>query len=105
MKKVCVVGVGAIGSHVVLLLRNCANVHMVDMDRVERKNVLSQFHAGNAVGKNKAVALQQLMRFLFNVKVDSVPHQLTRSNATEILGGSDLVLDCLDNGEAGPFSV
>ena len=100
MKKVCVVGVGALGSHAVLLLRNCANVHMVDMDRIERKNVLSQFHAGNAVGKNKAVALQQLMQFLFSVKVGAVPHRLTASNATEILGGSDLVLDCLDNGES-----
>jgi siroheme synthase (precorrin-2 oxidase/ferrochelatase) len=101
MKKVIVVGTGALGSHAVQFLRNSeANILMVDFDRVERKNTLSQFHAQNAVGKNKVVALQQLMQFLFNVKIGAIPHRLTSLNASEILGGSDLILDCLDNGES-----
>jgi len=101
MKKVTVVGIGALGSHAVLLLRNCgANILMVDFDRIERKNVLSQFHAQNAVGKNKVVALQQLMQFLFNTKIGAIPHRLVSLNASEILGGTDLILDCLDNGDS-----
>lgn len=100
MKKIIVIGAGALGSHAVLLLRNVAAIVAVDFDRIERKNVLSQFHAQNAVGKSKVVALQQLMQFLFSVKIGAVPHKLTSSNATEILGGSDLLLDCLDNGES-----
>lgn len=94
-------GVGALGSHAAMLLRNCdANLVAIDFDRVERKNVLSQFHAQGAVGKNKVVALQQLLQFLFGVKIGTVPHKLTSLNASEILGASDLILDCLDNGEA-----
>lgn len=101
MKKITIVGVGALGSHAVLLLRNNeASILAVDFDRIERKNVLSQFHAQNAVGKNKVVALQQLMQFVFGVKIGAVPHRLTSQNAMEILGGSDLILDCLDNGES-----
>jgi len=101
MKKVAVTGVGALGSHAVMLLRNCdANILAVDFDRIERKNVLSQFHAQNAVGKNKVVALQQLMQFLFNTKIGAIPHRLVSLNASEILGGTDLILDCLDNGDS-----
>lgn len=99
MKKIVIVGVGALGSHAVLLLRSCeANILAVDFDRVERKNVMSQFHAQNAVGKNKVIALQQLMQFLFASKIGAIPHRLTSLNAPEILAGADLILDCLDNG-------
>jgi molybdopterin/thiamine biosynthesis adenylyltransferase len=99
--KIVVVGVGALGSHLVPLLRNVsANIVAVDFDRIERKNVLSQFHPQNAVGKSKAVSLQQLMQFLFGSKIGAVPHRLTSLNASEILGGAELAVDCLDNGES-----
>lgn len=99
--KITIVGAGALGSHLVPLLRNAkANVVVVDFDRIERKNVLSQLHAGNSVGKSKVVALQQLMQFLFSFKVGAIPHRLTSLNATEILGESGLIVDCLDNGES-----
>lgn len=99
--KITVVGAGALGSHLVPLLRNArANLVVVDFDRIERKNVLSQFHAQNAVGKSKVVALQQLMQFLFASKVGSIPHRLTAENDDQILGDSGLIVDCLDNGES-----
>jgi molybdopterin/thiamine biosynthesis adenylyltransferase len=100
MKRIVIVGTGALGSHVAMFLRNAAAIIVVDFDRIERKNILSQMHAQNAVGKSKAVALQQLMQFLFGIRVGAVPHRLTSLNAAEILGGVDLVLDCLDNGES-----
>lgn len=101
MKKVTIVGVGALGSHVALFLRNCeATINIIDFDRIERKNVASQFHAQNAVGKNKTVALQQLMQFLFAIKIGSIPHKLSSENDDQLLAGADLIIDCLDNGEA-----
>jgi len=99
MSRVVIVGVGALGSHVAPLLRNVARLEIVDMDRVEQKNTLSQFHARNSVGKNKTTALQQAMNFLWGTKVDAVPHKLVENNVQQLLGGVDLVLDCLDNGE------
>jgi len=101
MKRITVVGVGALGSHVVMLLRNVgADLRVIDFDRVEQKNVLSQFHGKTQVGKNKCQSLAQTMNFLFGTKMIMFPHRLTSENDTQLLGGSDLLIDCLDNGTA-----
>ena len=101
MKAIVVVGVGALGSHAVQFLRGAgASIRAIDFDRVEQRNVASQFHGKPSVGKAKVVALQQSMAFLFGTKIDAVPHKLVADNARELLGRADLVLDCLDNGEA-----
>jgi molybdopterin/thiamine biosynthesis adenylyltransferase len=100
MKRgVCIVGCGALGSHLVQAIRNeDIDLRLIDDDRLEAKNVLSQFHVRQQVGKNKAQALAQTMQGFFGVKVDSViPHRLTADNVATLLMGSALVVDCLDN--------
>lgn len=98
MKTVVIVGVGALGSHVVQFLRNEAALRVVDFDRVEQKNVLAQFHSKPSVSKGKVQSIQQTMQFLFGLKVEGIPHKLVAENAKEILARADLVIDCLDNG-------
>ena len=100
MKAVTIVGAGALGSHLAQFLRNAAKLRVVDFDRVEQKNVLSQFHSRSSLGRAKVVALQQTLSFLFGTKVEGLPHQLIEENARELLGGADLVIDCLDNAAA-----
>lgn len=100
MKNVIIAGAGALGTHVALFLRNHAQLKMIDFDRVERKNVLSQFHGKASVGKNKAQAMQQTMKFLFGIKVDAVPHRITEDNVDVLLQDADLVIDCLDNAKS-----
>ena len=109
MKKIVIVGVGALGSHVALLLRNLDMQNVpgkpgelfrlvaVDFDRVEQKNTLAQFHGKASVGKNKALGLQQTINFLFGVKIDAVPHKLVAENVQALLRDAALVIDCLDN--------
>lgn len=99
--RVVVVGVGALGSHVVQLGRSLpVQWKVIDYDRIEAKNLLAQFHTRMGVGKNKAQALQQAMQGMFGVKIDAVPHRLTADNTEALLGDADLVVDCLDNAEA-----
>ncbi len=107
LQRVIVVGVGALGSHVVQLLRNIdlqtinGRLHKlvaVDFDRIEQKNVLAQFHAKTGIGKNKAMSLQQTVNFLFGVKIEAIPHKVTKDNVQTVLGDAALVIDCLDNG-------
>jgi len=98
MKKVTIVGAGALGSHLVMLLRNHADMKVVDFDRIETKNTMSQLHGKSTVGKNKAKSLQQTMLFLFGTRLEAVPHRLEPSNVKELLEGSDLVVDCVDDG-------
>ena len=96
--KIVLVGAGALGSHLVLFARNVdATWKVVDFDRVEQKNTLSQFHTRMGLGKNKAQALQQTMQGLFQGKLEAVPHKLIAGNAQALFDGADLVVDCLDN--------
>lgn len=100
MKNVTIVGAGALGSHVAMLLRNEADLKVVDFDRVEQKNTLSQFHGKPGVGKLKVQALAQTMQLLWGLRVGTVPHKLNTENDDQLLYGSELIIDCLDNGTA-----
>jgi molybdopterin/thiamine biosynthesis adenylyltransferase len=99
MKRVVIVGVGALGSHVAMLLRNTdAKLHVIDDDRVEQRNIASQFHGQPGVGKLKVQALQQSLDFLFRLRVDSTSTRLRADNTEQLLSGAALVIDCVDNG-------
>ena len=88
MSTVVIVGVGALGSHLVLLARNwSAKLKLVDFDRVEQKNTQAQFHSKMGLGRNKAQALGQAMQGMFGLKVDSLPRKL-RSNLARNLTSS-----------------
>lgn len=96
-----IVGVGALGSHLVQFIRNLdVEIVVVDFDRVEQRNVMSQFHGRPSVSKLKVQALQQLMNFTFKRKVSINSNRVTAQNAAQILGDANLVVDCLDNGES-----
>ena len=96
--RVVVIGVGALGSNMLLAARNAkVDWRIVDFDKVESKNTMSQFHTKMGLGKNKTLSLSQSLNGLWGVKVDTVPHKLTADNVHQLLHGADLVVDCLDN--------
>jgi molybdopterin/thiamine biosynthesis adenylyltransferase len=97
-KTVVIVGVGALGSHVLLNARNWdTRFKVIDFDRVEQKNTQAQMHTRMSLRRNKAQAVQQSMQGMFGLKVDAVPHKLTSENAKQLLQGADLIIDCTDN--------
>lgn len=101
MKTVVIVGGGALGSNLIMAVRNVgALLKLVDFDVVEKKNTLGQFHTSMGVGRKKVIALQQAMMGMWGVKIEAVPHKLTKDNATVLLSGASLVVDCVDNSEA-----
>ena len=98
MQRIVIIGVGALGSHLCLLGRNWdAQLVVVDFDRVEQKNIASQFHSRMGVGRNKTQALQQAMQGLFSLRLEAVPHRFVEDNARSLLEGADLVVDCVDH--------
>ncbi len=102
-KLVTIVGVGALGSHVVQFLRNLdVQLRLIDFDRVEQKNTGSQFHGKPHIGRFKVESLKQSMSLLWGgllgTKVQAYTSKLTEGNVLQVLAGSDLVIDCLDNG-------
>jgi len=100
-KRVIIAGVGALGSHLAQFIRNeDIKLVVVDHDKVEQKNVLSQFHGKASVGKNKAQSMAQTMKFLNGMKLEALPRKIVANNVDALLKKSDLVIDCLDNLEA-----
>ena len=105
MKKlITIVGVGALGSHVALLLRNVeADLKIIDFDRVEQKNTASQFFGKPNVGKSKVDSLKQNLFFFFEKPVLALPRELQENNVSELLTcvpENSVIIDCLDNGKA-----
>jgi molybdopterin-synthase adenylyltransferase len=97
MKSVVIVGLGALGSHVVLLSRNWGVTHwLVDFDKVAPKNAQAQFHTKMGLSKYKTGALQAAMQGLFGLVVNTRSVKVSKLNLRELLL-SDLILDCTDN--------
>ena len=97
-KRVVVVGIGALGSHTILAARNWEEtLAVVDFDRVEAKNVQSQFHTRMGKGKSKGLALNDAMRSLFGRTLDVFPVKLNNGNVAQLIGTADLAIDCTDN--------
>ena len=100
-KKIVIIGLGALGSHAALFARSLdVDLVLVDFDRVEAKNTLGQFHVKGSLGKNKAMALDQSLQFLFGRRSTVIPHRLVPDNVEAILGGATVIVDCTDNGDA-----
>lgn len=101
MAKIVVVGIGALGSNFVQLARNLPDVQLtlIDHDRVEAKNTMSQFHGKPGVGKLKVEALKGTLQFLWGMRASVYPQKLDAANAEELLGRADLIVDALDNAE------
>jgi molybdopterin-synthase adenylyltransferase len=97
-KKLVVCGVGAIGSHAAVALRNLAvEIVLVDFDRVESKNLASQAYVKASVGKLKAEALKLQLLTFYGVSAKSFGVRLTESNAETLLVGASLAVDAFDN--------
>jgi len=98
MKTVTIVGVGALGSHVMLFARNWkVGFHLIDFDKVEQKNTQAQFHSRMGLRQNKAQALAKGLLGLYGLKVRATTHKVTTDNVEALLGNSALVIDCTDN--------
>ena len=98
MKRVTIIGVGALGSNLVQLLRNLdVTLRIADFDRVEHKNVRSQFHGKPHVGRLKTDAVKATMSLMWGLNIEAMPAQMVATNIGIVIDPSDLIVDCLDN--------
>ena len=94
-------GVGALGSNAVVACRNLeATLVLVDFDRVESKNCLSQAFVKQSVGKNKADALKLQLANFWGVKSEAFGVRVTDENVATLCGPADLVVDAFDNAKS-----
>lgn len=99
--RVCVVGAGGLGSPALLYLAaaGVGTLGVVDADVVEVVNLQRQvLHATAGVGTAKATsAADRLAGLDPALRITAHRVRLEASNAVEILGGYDLVVDAVDN--------
>src|SRR6476660_4483202 len=99
--KILFCGGGALGSHALFMARDLDHdLAVIDFDRVETRNLASQWFVKQMVGKNKATALRTQLLNFYDVKLQDYSVRLTTLNADAILGAADLLVDCFDNAES-----
>jgi hypothetical protein len=99
--RVVVCGVGALGSHAVVLLRNVAcDLALVDFDRVESKNLLAQAYVKPSLSKNKAEAMKLQLSSFWGRKSEAFGVRLQENNVDALCGAAGLVVDCFDNAKS-----
>ena len=103
-KRVCVIGCGGLGGGLIEGLARVGVGHItaVDCDVFENSNLNRQVLSNEMnIGRPKALeAMRQMREINSEVAVTAVSEKLTETNAEEIIGGHDLVVDALDNVKA-----
>jgi len=101
--RVCLVGVGGLGSPVALKLvgMGIGFLRVVDRDIVSRSDLHRQYiYDVDSIGMPKVeVLLQKLNRLNPDVTIDPVPESLSSINAEELFADMDVVIDGLDRPE------
>jgi len=98
--RVCLIGVGGLGSPIALKLvgMGIGTLRFVDRDVVSRTDLHRQhLYDVDAIGQPKVeVALNRLRGLNPDVRLEPVPEALNSLNAEELISGMDIVIDGLD---------
>jgi adenylyltransferase/sulfurtransferase len=101
--RVCLIGVGGLGSPVALKLvgMGIGYLRFVDRDIVSRSDLHRQhLYDAESIGMPKVeVAYQKLNRLNPDVTLEPIPESLNSRNAEELISGMDVVIDGLDRPE------
>jgi adenylyltransferase/sulfurtransferase len=99
--KVCLVGVGGLGSPIAtqLTAMGVGHLRLIDRDIVELSNLHRQhLYDIDSLGQPKVeVAAKKLRRLNPNIEVEPLPLSVNTSNALEVIGDADVVVDGLDH--------
>jgi adenylyltransferase/sulfurtransferase len=98
---VFVAGAGGLGSpaSIYLAVAGVGRITLCDFDKPELSNLNRQIlHSDARIGMNKAVSGQLTLSELNpSIAVTSVSTKIDPGNVDDLVGGADLILDCMDN--------
>jgi len=99
--KVCLVGVGGLGSSIATQLTaiGVGHLRIVDRDVIELSNLHRQhLYDADSIGYPKVeIAAKKLRKLNPNVEVEPLPVSVNASNALGVVGDADVVVDGLDH--------
>jgi molybdopterin/thiamine biosynthesis adenylyltransferase len=98
---ITVVGAGGLGGYVIdqFTRLGVGTLRIIDCDSFDVSNLNRQLYSNtDNIGRSKAeVAAQRVALVNPEVRVETFPELLSAMNASELLKGSDLVIDAVDN--------
>ncbi len=99
--RVFIAGAGGLGSPVSfnLAVAGIGHIRICDFDAPELSNLNRQFlHDDSRLGMNKAESAKlSLARLNPNIEIEAVPEKIDEANVDRLVGGANLILDCMDN--------
>ena len=99
--KVTIVGVGGLGCPVALYLTavGVGRITLIDKEKIELSNLNRQIlHWSMDIGKFKTFsAIEKLSKLNPLIKIESYEREIEKENIRELIKGSNVVVDCLDN--------
>ena len=103
-RRVCVIGCGGLGGHIIELLSRVGVgfIRAVDGDVFDETNLNRQLLSETGlIGQSKAqAAADRVRRIAPGTELEAVNTFLSEENAAELIAGCDAVLDGLDNAES-----
>lgn len=98
--RVVICGAGSLGANVAenLVRAGVSLIRIVDMDRIEERNLSTQPYEKSEIGTKKALVLaNRLYRACGGRGITADATKLDENNAKKLLRNSDLVIDTFDN--------
>ena len=100
--KVCILGLGGLGSNVAVLLARSGigSLKLVDFDTVEASNLNRQQYRISHIGIKKTEAMKSIIREINPfVEVDILDIKVDRENILSIVGDIEIVVEAFDRAE------
>ncbi|MEW6729794.1 MAG: ThiF family adenylyltransferase [Acidobacteriota bacterium] len=96
---ITVCGAGALGANIIenLARAGCARLKVIDLDRIEERNLSTQPYYRSDIGTFKAKMLANALYRALGVKIEAHTEELTATNVAKLLAGSQLIVDTFDN--------
>ena len=107
-KKVCILGLGGLGSNVAILLARAGIGHLklVDFDIVEASNLNRQQYRISHIGMKKTEAIKTIIKEINPfVEIETLDVKVDRENILSIVGDIEIVVEAFDVAETKAMAI
>ena len=106
--RVCILGLGGLGSNVVVLLARSGigSLKLVDFDIVEASNLNRQQYRISHIGMKKTEAIRTIIKEINPfVEIDTLDIKVDRENIYSIVGDIEIVVEAFDVAETKAMAI
>ena len=106
--KVCILGLGGLGSNVAVLLARAGlgSLKLVDFDIVEASNLNRQQYRISHIGMKKTEAIKTIIKEINPfVEVETLDIKVDRENILSIVGDVEIVVEAFDRAETKAMAI